>query len=383
MPSQSPYDLIVLGTGGVGSAAVYSAARRGLRVLGIDRFAPPHGFGSSHGQTRIIRKAYFEHPDYVPLLECAYRCWAELESAAGERLFYRTGLLQVTPHDGVVRRGVLTSAQRHQLAVDELSAEHVMRMYPGFRVGEGDVGLFEQAAGYLLVEKCIEAHLRLAADRGAERLIDTVVTAWRTDDREICIETADGTSYRAASLIITAGPWAATVLHGLGVPMTVRRKPMFWFATEGDAYRADRGCPAFLFERSGEVFYGFPQIDSLGVKVAEHSGGETVDDPAQTSRQATPAEIAAVERFIGQSLPQVSLRRNRTEVCHYTLSPDQHFLVDRHPRHSNVAFAAGLSGHGFKFASVLGEALVDLACEGGSGLPIGFLSLDRPTLKAS
>ncbi|MEX1223161.1 MAG: FAD-dependent oxidoreductase, partial [Pirellulales bacterium] len=141
-----------------------------------------------------------------------------------------------------------------------------------------------------------------------------------------------------------------------------------------------RGCPAFLFEHSGEVFYGFPQIDSLGVKVAEHSGGKTIDDPSKTSQQATPGEIAAVERFIGQSLPQVSLRRNRTEVCHYTMSPDHHFLVDRHPRHSNVAFAAGLSGHGFKFATVLGEALVDLACEGGSDLPIGFLGLNRPTL---
>lgn len=375
------YDLIVLGAGGVGSAALFHAAQRGARALGIDRFCPPHGHGSSHGQTRIIRQAYFEHRDYVPLLLRAYELWRQAEQLSGRSLLRITGLLQVGESDGAVLSGVRSSAAQHGLTVEELSAAEAMTRWPGLRVPEHWSSLFEAAAGYLRVEDCVSTHLELAMRHGAEFMADEPVRSWRADGGGVCVETERRT-LRAQRLIVTAGPWAAQLLVDIGVPLTVRRKPLFWFATRGPAYREDRGFPGFLFERPEGVFYGFPELVADGrasgqLKVAEHTGGRTVSDPALVDRRLDPGEQARVERFLTEHLPEVALERLDHQVCLYTMSPDEHFLVDRVPNCPQTVFAAGLSGHGFKFASVLGEALVQLALDGRSPLPIGFLSLAR------
>lgn len=374
------YDAIVIGTGGVGSAAAMHLAQRGARVLGLDRFPGGHDRGSSHGQTRIIRQAYFEHSDYVPLLRRAYELWAELERDCDERLFRQVGLLQVGPADGVVVPGVLHAAREHQLDVDSLDATTTMRQFPAFAVDENLVGVFERKAGYLFVERCVLAHLRRAAQFGAELRTGEAVVTWRTVGDGVEVETTSG-RYSAGRLIVTAGAWAGQLLAGLGVRLEVRRKHLYWFEPTDDRSHQDHGCPTFLFELPDGVYYGFPQIDGQGTKVAEHSGGSVVTNPLDDDRQIEPHDLARVRSFLSRCMPGVSAQTNQHAVCFYTMSPDENFIVDRHPEHPQVSFAAGLSGHGFKFTCVLGEALADLALHGATKLPIGFLNVGRSALR--
>jgi len=371
------HDVIILGTGGVGSAAAYHLARRGAKVLGLDRFPGGHDRGSSHGETRVIRQAYFEHPDYVPLLLRAYELWRELEALSAEDLLHQVGLLQVGPPEGCVVRGVLEAARLHGLAVDELGAEEVMQRFPGFRVPAGSVGVFEPAAGYLKVERCVLAHLSAARQYGAEFRFGSAAKSWHSERDSVAVETESGETFRAAKLIVTAGPWAPQLLADIDVKLTIRRKHLYWFPTADPSYHEDHGCPTYLYELSHGVFYGFPQIDKLGVKVAEHSGGSAISDPLADPRDLDATDLARVEEFLANYLPGVGRPLGSRSVCFYTMSPDEHFIVDRSPRDANILFAAGLSGHGFKFTSVLGEALAELALDGKTHLPIGFLSLAR------
>ena len=374
------YDAIVLGTGGVGSAALWQLARRGLKVLGIDRFEAGHDRGSSHGQTRIIRQAYFEHPDYVPLLKRAYELWAELESARGEKLFHQVGLLEIGPADGVVVPGVLESARRYDLEVDELSPSEAARRFAGFQIPEGSVAVFERRAGYLLVERCVKAHIEEATKLGAELRIGASAKSWSVENGTVKVET-DAGSFQAARLILTAGAWTGQLCRDLGVPLRVLRKHLHWFACDDPRFSQDGGCPTFFYETPQGYFYGFPRIDERGVKFAEHSGGELVADPLHVDRSLDQTDLARIDAFRSAHLPGVSANHLDHAVCMYTVTPDEHFIVDRHPQHEQVVIAAGLSGHGFKFAGVLGEALTDLSLAGVSDLPIDFLRLNRPGLK--
>jgi len=401
-------DVIVIGAGGVGTAAAGEVARRGARVVAIDRFAPGHDLGSSHGQTRIIRQAYFEHPDYVPLLVEAYRLWHRLEERRGERLLDPVGLVEIGPAGGTVVAGVLASAAAHGLDVEQLSASEIERRFPGLRVPEGLVGVFERQAGYLLVERAVIAQAAEAERAGAALHLGENVLALRARDGGVEVQT-DRELYVAGRLIVSAGAWAGPLLSDLNIPLRVLRKPVYWYEPQTDAYRSDRGMPTFLFDlpatgsdanrpaarqsqaagdaatggelfspELGNCFYGFPQIDARGVKVAEHSGGTVVDDPSQVDRRPDPADERRVTDFCSAHLPQLSDRRLETSVCLYTMTPDGHFVVDRHPEHPQVALAAGLSGHGFKFVPVLGRILADLALDGRTSLPIDFLSCRRP-----
>lgn len=376
----STYDVLVLGTGGVGSAALYHLARRGVRVAGIDRFPPTHDRGSSHGQTRMIRQAYFEHPDYVPLVERAYALWEELSQQCGQALYQETGLLEVGPPQGLIVPGVLSSARRHGLQVESFSPADVAARWPGFRVPEACAAVFEKRAGYLRVEACVQAHLDAAVSSGAVLHTGEAVRAWRAVHDGVAVDTERAT-FTSQRLVIAAGAWAGELLADLGIRFQVRRKPQYWFHAAGSEYLASRGCPAFLFETVQGLFYGFPQIDPLGVKMAEHSGGANVESPLRLEREIDPLDLARVEAFAARCLPRVSRRLTRHAPCMYTMTPDEHFVVDRHPRHPQVAFAAGLSGHGFKFACVLGQALADLALDGCTPLPIGFLGAGRAGLQ--
>lgn len=372
----SLYDVIVLGTGGVGSAAAYQLAKRGVKVLGIDQFPGGHDRGSSHGETRVIRQAYFEHADYVPLLLRAYELWRELEQEVSADLLHQVGLLQVGPPDGFVVRGVLEAAKLHGLKVESLRAEEIPRRFSGFRADSEHAGVFEPAAGYLRVERCVLTHLAAAKARGAAFEFGATARGWESDGEGVRVVTDQG-EFCAGKLIITAGPWAPQLLADVGVPLVVRRKHLYWFPTSEASYHESSGCPTYLYELPHGVYYGFPQVDELGVKVAEHSGGAIVNDPTNDARPLDPADLARVEEFLTKYLPGAGRHMGRRSVCFYTMTPDEHFLVDRHPRHENVFFVAGLSGHGFKFTSVLGEALADLAADGKTKLPIGFLGMRR------
>jgi len=370
------YDAIVLGSGGVGSAALDHLARRGAHVLGLDRFAPGHDRGSSHGDTRIIRQAYYEHPDYVPLVLRAYELWAELSERRGVCLGRELGLLQVGPPEGEVLCGVLASAAHHGLDVERLDGDEIEARWPGFRARGALAGVFERRAGYLRVEECVKAHAAEAVAHGAELRVGCDVQSWRAEGSGVVVETSQG-NFSAGALVVTAGAWASQMLDDLGIWFEVRRKPVFWFDQASADYQADR-CPCFLFETPSGIYYGMPQIDDGQVKAAEHTGGAVVDDPAMLDRQMHTADLTPVDQFLAVHLPKIVRRPVRHSVCMYTMTRDSHFVVDRHPEHPQVVFAAGLSGHGFKFTSVLGEALADLATAGRTRLPIGFLACQRP-----
>lgn len=383
------YDAVVLGTGGVGSAALYHLAKRGARVLGLDRFAGGHDRGSSHGDTRIIRLAYYEHPDYVPLLRRAYQLWAELERVVDEQLYWEVGLLEAGPLDGELVPGVLRCAREHRLDLETLDAAELSRRFPGFRLPEGCQAVFERRAGFLRVERCVLAHLRAALACGAEHRTDVDVLGWRHDGAQTASTAADpgvitvATSQGAIAtrrLVITPGAWAPQLLAGPSgqwpFSFRVLRKHLHWFQPRTRDYQPPTGC-AFFFELPWGMFYGFPQIDDFGVKVANHAGGEEVSNPLAYDRSLDLDDRRLVETFVGAYMPGLTRSHRRHATCLYTMSPDGHFAIDRHPECQQVVFAAGLSGHGFKFASVLGELLATWSLDGAPGLPVEFLGLNR------
>lgn len=371
------FDVIVVGTGGVGSAALYELARRGARVLGIDPFPPGHDQGSSHGHTRAIRQAYFEHPDYVPLLRRAYELWTQLESESGQELLFLVGLLEAGLPDGAVIPGVLASAEQHALAVEQFTVAEARRQWPQFHFDDAWQVLFEKNAGYLLVERCVETFHQQASRHGAQ-FQQAEVRQWQPRDGAIEVTTTDGARYAAAQLVVAGGAWNARLLGEIGVSLTVRKKHLHWFpAAPADGWAK---APVFFFDTGDGFYYGFPQLDTRGVKVAEHTGGEVLTgDPLATPRTPDPADLSRVGQFVRRHLPRLGEVSSDHAVCFYTMSPDDHFIVDRHPAAPQVCFAAGLSGHGFKFVPVLGEMLADWATCGDSKWPSDFLRLTTPS----
>lgn len=355
----SSYDVIVIGLGGMGAATLYELARRGLKVLGLEQFTIAHDRGSSHGETRIIRRAYFEHPAYVPLVDRAYELWARLESETSRKLFYRTGLFLSGPSDGEIIRGTRFAARQHRLDIDELSQAHSATRFPQFTPSMDSDILFEPDAGFLLVEDCVRAHLDAARQAGAGLLENTPVLRWDADDCGVTVETAAG-KFHAASLAICGGPWSAQLLRTAGVPLEVLRKAVLWVEVDNEELALDRGCPIYGFEIQGRFFYGFPSLDHKTVKVAEHTGRQLVAEPTLLDRGLHPEDATPLIEFARSCLRGVSDRIARHSVCMYTMTPDQHFIVDRHAHYPNVAFAAGFSGHGFKFAPVIAEMLADI-----------------------
>jgi sarcosine oxidase len=389
------YDCIVLGVGGFGSGALYHLARRGVRVLGIEQFGVAHDRGSSHGETRIIRKAYFEHPDYVPLLHRAYDLWYELERKTGRKLLHPVGLFIAGSPACESVAGTLLAAERHRLPVERLTAAEARLRFPGFAFRDDFAIVFEPQAGYLEVENCVAAHISAAGKHGATLRTNETVRSWESDGCRVRVETDRG-FYTAASLVITAGPWAAAILcastaGGDTLPgqsswpslLRIVRKPVFWFKA-ADAFDVACGAPTFFFETEAGQFYGFPRIDGRSIKVAEHTQGDTVPDPLTVDRAQHDDDLVRLTGFLREFLPGVGPTPERHSVCMYTKTPDSHFCIDLCPQWKNVAVGAGFSGHGFKFTTVLGEALADLALEGKTNLPVGFLSLDRfhPTARA-
>jgi sarcosine oxidase len=369
------YDVIVLGVGGMGSAALFELARRGRRVLGLEQFAPGHDRGSSHGLTRVIRKAYYEHPDYVPLLRRAYERWYDLEQRCGRRLFVECGCLSIGPPDGEVVPGVCRAAEQHGLPVERLTAHELRRRFPAFRFGDDISAVLERDAGFLYVEECVRAHADEARRLGADLRADEAAVSWEATAGGVLVRTAKET-YTAERLVITAGAWAGRVLASLGLPLTVLRKVLLWFDTADPAALRRDVFPIYMAETPQGFYYGFPVIDALGHKVARHDGG-TVADPATLDRTASDADADDCRAFLQAHLPAAAGSLSDGRVCMYTVTPDHHFVIDRHPEWPQVVIAAGFSGHGFKFASVVGEVLADLAETGRTSLPVGMFRIDR------
>lgn len=370
------FDVVVAGAGGMGAAAAAHLARRGASVLAVDRFPPGHARGSSHGQTRLIRLAYFEHPDYVPLLRRARDLWRDLERDTDSRLLTECGLVSCGPSAGPVITGTLRSARDHGLAVEPLAAREAAARWPAFAMPDDWSAVFEPAAGHLAVEACVRAHAALAVRHGGVIEADHDIRSWRMEGSAVLVETSRET-ISAGRLVLCPGPWASALLRLPTIPFTVLRKSLFWYApAEGLTARA-ASLPAFAFDTPRGFFYGFPMLDARGLKVAEHSGGSVVADPFAVDRRIDDTEQASIEAWLAAHLPGVGRHRTAHEVCLYTMSPDHHFVVGQHPDHPPVSIAAGFSGHGFKFASVIGEILADLALTGSTPHPAGFLAPDR------
>jgi sarcosine oxidase len=370
-------DVIVVGLGGMGTAAAWRLAQRGLRVLGLEQFALGHDQGSSHGHTRIIRQAYYEHPAYVPLVRRAYEGWYELEQARGEHLLTTCPCLTLGPPDSELVQGVQRSAGEHGLPIEDLTADEVQRRYPAFDVADkGDVvGVLEHTAGFLYVDRCVRALADEARRLGGQLRENEAVVGWERRGGAVVVRTTAG-EYAAPRLVLTAGPWAARMLGDVGSSLRVMRQVVLWHeAARPELFRRDR-FPIFIAQTAGGYFYGLPALDPRGVKVARHYGAAELPGPEGVAREVTEEDRAPVRAFLRQYLPGAGESRHGS-VCLYTLTPDRHFLIDRHPEAEGVGLAAGFSGHGFKFAPVVGEMLADLAVQGGTPWPIDLFRLAR------
>ncbi len=367
-------DVVVLGLGGMGSAALLAAARAGLKAVGIEQFGEAHDRGSSHGESRIIRTAYYEHPAYVPLARRAIGMWREIEAATGTRLMDQVGLLQVGAPDSGVLRGVLESERQHGLALEHLSPGQIEARWPQWRVPAGQLGLFESDAGFLRVERCVATMLGLARQLGARTMHGATVQRWSPGPGDAFKIDAGGEQFLTRRLIVTAGPWSGAILKSHLPALQVVRKQQQWFEAEP---QVRPGEPCWLVDE-GEpgCFYGFPPIEGGGFKVAEHSGGQPASSPLAVDRDENTDDTRRCLDFARRWFRFDRIRCVRTSVCMYTLSPDHHFLLDRLPDAPGIVFLAGLSGHGFKFAPVLGDLLVRKVL-GEDCADAAFLGLDR------
>ena len=370
------YDAIVVGVGGMGSAALWHLARRGLRVLGIDPFDVGHDRGSSHGGSRLIRTAYFEHPDYVPLVSRAYEFWNELVAASGKPLLHRTGLFLAGAEESATIRGVRLAAATYRIEIEDVPLDDCPKRFPGLVPSENMVVLFEAEAGFLAVEECVKAHVEQAVAEGAEIRTGERVREWNVKNGDVCVYTDQG-RYVGRAMVLCGGAWSRDLLAPLDWPLEIRRKVVVWFETRGGAYGFQQGCPVFCFDTPHGFFYGFPSMDERTVKIGEHTGGQVIAHPEELNRMLREADLVPLRRFIDRHLHGAKAKAANYSVCMYTVTPDEHFIVDRHPDNARVFVACGFSGHGFKFAGVIGKALADLVIEGETAEPIQFLRRAR------
>ena len=375
------YDVIVVGVGAMGSAACCELARRGARVLGIERFDIPNAQGSSHGLSRMIRLCYYEHPDYVPLLRRAYELWRRLEDETGQKLLHVTGGVYIGRAGGELVNRSRESALRHNLAHELLDHAQLAGRFPQFQLAAEHAALYEPMAGWLAPERVVSALAEQALRRGGRLHARETVRAWSADASSATV-TTDRAEYRADKLIFCGGPWSGQLLRDLQVELTVTRQVMTWVWPKRPEVFEDGRLPVWAVGHDdGTLHYGFPLSrggdGGVGLKLAHHARGR-VTDPDRVAREPLEGDQRSVREFIDRFMPEADGPVLAQRVCLYTNSPDSHFIVDRHPHHpGRVILACGFSGHGFKFASVIGEVLADLATRGATDLPTDFLSLRR------
>ncbi|MFL5329013.1 MAG: N-methyl-L-tryptophan oxidase [Gemmataceae bacterium] len=370
------YDAIVLGLGGMGAAATAVLARRGLRVLAFDRYQRGHALGSSQGHTRIIRTAYYEAADYVPLCRAAFSGWYDLEQRTGQHLVTACECLTIGQPSGALIQGVQTAATLHGLNLAPLDPATLRNRFPQFRFGDDYVGAIESEAGFLYVDDCVRALQDDALAHRAELRFAEQVLEWKVVGDTVAVRTAWET-VSAARLVIAAGAWTKKTLDGLELPLTIMRQVPQWFRpANAEAFRRDR-FPIFMAEVPEGHFYGVPMLDPRGMKIAQHYGAPELPCVKEARYDVTPEDEKPIRRFLSEHLPDVTGPRTSASVCLYTLTPDRHFIIDRHPEYPQVAIAGGFSGHGFKFAPVVGEILADLVTKSETAYPVGMFRVGR------
>ena len=370
------YDVIVIGVGGMGSAAVYHLARRGRSVLGLEQFDIPHDRGSSHGTNRIIRLAYWEHPSYVPLLRRAYELWRELEHRAQERLLIITGGIDAGPEDSPTVKGSLLSCDIHHLPHDTLTAEELHKRFPGYRLARDMVAVYQPDGGFVMSERAIVAHVMAAQALGAEVRAREPVLHWGPEGGGVRVSTPQGT-YAAERLVITAGPWARHLVPSLAQTAVPERQVLLWAQPLKPEHFQPATFPVFNMESPRGRFYGFPIYGVPGFKIGKYHHRLEHTDADAVDREIHPEDEVVLREGIRRYFPDADGPTMAMKTCLFTNSPDEHFILDRHPEHENVVIAAGFSGHGYKFASVVGEIMADLALEGRSPFDLSLFGLRR------
>jgi sarcosine oxidase len=370
------YDVIVLGLGGMGSATLFHLARRGLRVLGLERFDLVHEYGSSHGLTRIIRLAYWEHPSYVALLRRSYELWRELERLAGEHLLYITGSVDAGPPGSRIFEGALESSRLHGLPHEVMDGAELHRRFPGYALPEEMRCLYQPDGGFLLPERCNVAHVARALAEGAEAHCRERVLAWGVERGEVWVSTAKG-RHQAGKLVICAGPWTSKLVPQLERLAIPERQVLAWLQPLRPEQFQLGAFPVFNLEVEEGRYYGFPSFLIPGFKFGKYHHREETADPDSVNREPEPEDEELLRAFAQRYFPNGAGPTMMLKACLFTNSPDRHFILDLHPEHPEVAVAAGFSGHGYKFCSVVGEIMADLAERGETGHDIGLFGLKR------
>jgi sarcosine oxidase len=373
-------DVIVVGLGSMGSSAAYRLAARGFSVLGLDRFDPPHGRGAHSGGSRIIRMAYMEGPQYVPLVRRSMELWRRLEADAGESVLTNTGGLMLGRPESIAFGGALATARTQELPHEVLDANEVRRRFPAFTPAEHELGLFEEIAGLLRPEQAISAQLSLARSHGAQLRTGVVVEDWAASPAGVILTTTAGT-FEADRLVLAPGAWAPGLVR-LRQPLRVQRRVQHYWRPRDPAPFEPGRLPVWIWDwGSGQAGYGLPAVDGA-VKAALHYGNDPVD-PDVGAEPARSDEIAAMRQFMASRLPALAEGQwLGSTPCHYTMTDDEHFVLGIHPDHPNVFVACGFSGHGFKFTPIVGEILADLASDGSTAADIAIFDPGRTTTGA-
>ncbi|HEX5111517.1 MAG TPA: N-methyl-L-tryptophan oxidase [Saprospiraceae bacterium] len=378
------YDVIVIGVGSMGSSTCYYLAKNGIKVLGLEQFDIPNQLSSHTGQSRIIRKAYYEHPDYVPLLQRAYDNWMLLERKSGKQVYYKTGLLYAGAPVGDIIQGVKIAAKKHAIEIRLMDHEYLKSWYPAFQIPDQFEILFEPDAGFVRPELAITSYCSLATQLGAELKSNIKVQSWQKTKSGYEVTTSDE-NYIADKLIFTSGAWASSLLSEWSSKLKVTRQMLAWMNTKNPGQFELGNFPCWMIQEEGSpgVYYGFPVLPNTqfegpsGFKLAYHYPGE-IADPDHLDRTPKEKDEKLLVDFMNRFFPGQYQSTQEMKACMYTNSPDENFILDYLPEHEeNVLVATGFSGHGFKFASVIGEIMCDLAIRGKTELPIEFLRASR------
>ena len=372
----SNYDAIVIGAGAMGSATLYHLAQRGIKALGLEQFYPNHELGSSHGFNRIIRLAYAEDPAYVPLLRRAYELWHELEQRVGEQLMHITGGIDVGLPNSLTVEGSLRSCRTHHLPHEVLDMATLKQRFPGCDFPKELVAVFQPDAGFLLSERCVRAHVKAARDLGAEVHYQERMLQWEVGANDVRVRT-DHDIYRTDKLIITAGPWASSVVPLLAHLAIPERQVMMWSKPlQPELFRPET-FPVFILEVPEGLLYGTPIFEIPGFKIGRYHHLHQQVDPDSMDRECHPEDEKILRDAIRRYFPDADGPTLTLKTCIFTNSPDGHFIVDFHPDSPRVLVAAGFSGHGFKFSSVVGEVLSDFVVSGDTQRDISLFRLNR------
>ena len=375
------YDAIVIGVGGMGSAAVYHLARRGWSVLGLEQYGIPNDLGSSHGHSRMIRYTLQEHPSYVPLVRRAYELWHELEDAAGETLIVTTGSVRAGPANGPFFKGAKEACDVHGIPYEILTSDEVNSRFPGYRFPEEISSVYQADGGFLLPEQCIVDHVQAAKEAGAEVHEQESVIDWQPDGEGVRVRTSQDT-YTAGRLVVTAGAWAAKLAPQVAGYAKPERQVLGWFQPERPELFRPEAFPVFGIWTEEGRYYGFPAYEESGRGVPGFKIGRAHHlrqqvDPDEMDREIHAEDEDILRGFASRYFPLGAGAALSFTTCMYTNTPDEHFIIDVLPSHPQVSVAAGFSGHGFKFASVIGEIMADLAQHGETSHDISLFRLYR------